>query len=123
MYKNKEVRIVFSENADEMYKELNKVVGEEKNKGNIGSFHQTLLRSIERVKELLKNNPFAGDQVQKSLIPKVYIIKYGIDNLWRIELANHWRMIYTITGNKIEILNFRLDIVDHKEYNKIFRYK
>jgi Txe/YoeB family toxin of Txe-Axe toxin-antitoxin module len=123
MYKNKEVRIVFSENADEMYEELNKIVGEEKNKGNMTSFHQTLLRSIERVKELLRNNPFAGDQVQKSLIPKVYIIKYGITNLWRIELANYWRMMYTISGNEVEILNFVLDIVDHKKYNKIFGYK
>jgi len=123
MYKNKEVRIVLSEKAEEVYEELNKIVGEERKEGVTSSFHRTLLRSIERVKELIRNNPFMGDQVQKRLIPKGYIIKYGVDNLWRIELANNWRMIYTITGDKIEILNFILEIVDHKRYNKIFGYK
>ena len=82
-----------------------------------------MLRSINRTKELLKKNPFAGNQVQKRLIPKEYINKYDIDNLWRIELANRWRLIYAITGNQIEIINFVIDILNHKNYNKVFRYK
>ncbi len=123
MYKGKDVRIILSEEADEVYEELNKIVGEEKRKGIDSSFHQTLLRSIKRVRKLLKENPFAGDQVPKRLIPKKYILKYDADNIWRIELANRWRLIYTITGNDIEIINFVIDIFNHKKYDLVFKYK
>ncbi len=81
MYKGKEVTIKLSEEANEVYEELNKIVGEEKKNGIGSSFHQTLLRSIKRVKELLKENPFAGDQIPKRQIPNKYISKYDIDNV------------------------------------------
>lgn len=123
MYKGKEVVVKLSEEANEVYEDLNKLVGEEKFKGIESSFHQTLLRSIQRVGELLKNNPFAGDQVPKRLIPRKYILKYDVDNLWRIELADRWRLVYTITGDKVEIIAFVLDIFNHKEYDKVFGYK
>jgi|SRR3989344_978818 len=123
MFKGKEVIVKLSEEANEVYNELNKIVGEEKIKGVESSFHQTLLRSINRVKELLKENPFAGEQIQKKQIPKKYVSDYDIDNAWRIELANRWRLIYTITGNQIEIITFVIDIFDHRDYDKVFRYK
>lgn len=122
-YKGKEVRVILSDEADEVYEDLNKIVGEEKKKGIENSFHQTLLRSIQRVKDLLKQNPFAGNQIPKSLIAEKYIKKYLVENVWRIELADRWRLLYNITGDKIEIINFVLDIVNHKEYDKIFGYK
>ncbi len=71
----------------------------------------------------LKGNPFAGDQVKKSQIPAYYVKKYGITNLWRIELSNYWRLIYTIQSDEVEIIDFVLDIVNHKEYDKKFGYK
>lgn len=123
MYKDKEVNVILSQEANEVYEELNRIVGEEKKEGIESSFHQTLLRSINRIKDLLKDNPFAGDQVKKKQIPPKYIVEYNVDNLWRIELANRWRLVYTITGNKIEIINFILNIFDHKNYDKIFGYK
>lgn len=123
MYKSKEVKVVLSQEADEVYEELNGTVGEEKKNGINSSFHQTLLRSINRVKELLKINPFAGDQVPKNLIPERYIKKYLVENVWRIELADRWRLIYTITGDRLEIINFVLAIVNHRDYDKIFGYK
>lgn len=123
MFENKEVKIILSDEADEEYEELNQIVGEEIKKEINSSFHQTLLRSINRVKNLLKLNPFAGDQIPKRQIPKTYLDKYDVDNLWRIELANRWRLVYTITGNQIEIINFIIDIFDHKKYDKIFGYR
>jgi len=123
MFRGKEVIVKLSEEADKVYQELNKSVGEEKMKGVESSFHQTLLRSINRVKDILKQNPFAGDQVPKRQIPEKYILKYDIDNLWRIELADRWRLIYTITGNQVEIINFVVDICNHRDYDKIFGYK
>lgn len=123
MYKYKEVVIKLSPEAEKVYNELNKKVGEEIANGIESSFHQTLLRSINRVKELLRQNPFAGDQIPKKLIPLKYIVKYGTDNSWRIELADRWRMIYSITGNQIEIITFIMDIFSHKDYDKVFGYK
>ncbi len=123
MFQGKEVVVKLSEEADQVYQELNKIVGEEKLKGIDSSFHQTLLRSINRVRDLLKQNPFAGDQVKKKQIPLKYIQKFDVDNAWRIELADRWKLVYTITGNQIEIITFIMDIFDHKDYDKVFGYK
>jgi len=122
-FKDKNVRIILSEEATDVYNELNKIVGTEVKNGIESSEHQTLLRSIKRVRDRIKDNPFAGDQVEKKKIPKNYIKDYGITNIWRIELSNYWRLIYTVRSDKIEIINFVLNIVDHNKYNKIFGYK
>jgi len=123
MFKGKEIRVILSEEADEIFQELNRIVGTEKKKGIESSFHQTILRSIKKGIELLKKNPFAGNQIPKRLIPGKYIKKYDADNIWRIELADRWRLIYTITGNKLEIISFIISIFNHKGYDKIFGYK
>jgi len=78
---DKEIKIILSEDADDTYTSLNELVGTELKKGIHNSLNQTLLRSIKRASELLKKNPFAGDQIQKRLIPKKYISKYGVENL------------------------------------------
>jgi len=117
------VIVKLSEEAEKVYDELNKIVGEEKTEGVESSFHQTLLRSINRIKELLKINPFAGNQVPKFRIPRKYNKKYEAENVWRIELADRWRLVYTITGNQIEIVTFIMDIFNHKDYDKVFGYK
>jgi len=72
-----------------------------------------------------KLNFHYGDPVAKNKIPKEYIQKYGVTNLFRVELPGFWRMLYTLTDDEseIEIIAFVLDIIDHKKYNKKFRYK
>ncbi len=57
------------------------------------------------------------------MIPQYYVNKYGVTNLWRINLSDFWRLIYTIQSNEVEIIDFVLNIVDHKKYDKIFGYK
>ena len=123
MFENKEIKVILSEEADKEYTSLNEIVGEELKNGIKSSFHQSLLRSINKARDLLKKNPFAGNQIQKRLIPERYKKLYDVENLWRIELANRWRLIYTIYGNEIEIINFVVDIFDHKKYDKVFGYK
>lgn len=123
MFEGKEIHVVFSEEARESFDELNKVVGEEIKKKIKSSEHITLLKSINRAKELLRENPFVGIQIRKRQIPHKYVSKYGATNLWKINLSNFWRMIYTTTGNQVEIVAFVLDIIDHKTYDKIFGYR
>lgn len=122
-FKGKEVRVVLSADATEEYDELNRIVGDELRRGVSSSVHQSIFRSIERVKDWLKDNPFVGDQVKKGQIPECYIQKYDVTNLWRIELSNYWRLIYTIQSNEVEVIDFVLDIIDHKEYDQKFGYK
>ena len=77
---------------------------------------------MERIILILKDNPLYGDPINKTLIPEVFR-KEGIKNLYRVELSNYWRMIYTIEGSNVEIFLFVLSLVDHKKYNKMFGYK
>ena len=78
-----------------------------------------LLKSIKQKIELIKKDLFYGNNIPKRIIPK----NYKVSNLWRVELTNFWRMLYTIKGDKIEIICFILDIINHKSYNKRFGYK
>ena len=48
---------------------------------------------------------------------------YEVSNLWKVNLSKSWRMIYTIRGSSVEIVSFVLDIIDHKTYEKKFRYR
>ncbi len=81
-----------------------------------------ILNSFNRIKDILKENPQYGDPIAKDLIPNK-LKTLGIQNLYRVELSNFWRMLYTIEGNRIEIFVFILNLVDHKNYNKLFGYK
>lgn len=77
------------------------------------------MKSIRTKIEFIRANPFYGDSISKKLIPK----EYNAKNLWRVELTNFWRMLYTIKGDQIEIVCFILDIMDHQKYNKKFGYE
>jgi hypothetical protein len=109
--------------ADKSLKELNKISGEQIKQGKNNSFETQLLNSIKQKSNILRENPFYGNPISKKLIPKELIKKYKIGNLWRIELTNFWRMLYTIKGDEIEVICFILEICDHKKYNKLFGYR
>lgn len=113
MFSGKEVRILLKGQAKESYLELKKRNDKES---------KSILNSIDRIKEILKENPQFGDPIRKELIPR-FMKKQGIQNLYRVELSNFWRMLYTIEGNRVEIFLFVLNIMNHKNYNKLFGYK
>ena len=115
---NKAVRIVLSPEAEEVYKYLTKQALNSK-------IERTILNALTKKIELIKLNPHYGDPIAKNLIPQEYKIKYNVTNLFRLELPNFWRMLYTLTNGetKIEIISFILDIVGHDKYNKKFGYK
>jgi len=113
MFFGKEVRVQLKGKAKEAYLELKKREDKEA---------QTLFRSINRMIEVLKQNPQFGDPIRKQLIPKSFV-ELGIQNLYRAELSNYWRMLYTLEGSQIEIFCIVLSISDHKTYDKMFGYK
>jgi len=123
MFKGKNVKVILVGNAKEEYEELNKVVGKEINEGITSSDNQTLLSSIKRIFDLIKDNPHYGFHIKKKQIPKEYIKEYNVPNLWKCNLSGNWRLIYTIKTEQLEIIDVILDILDHNDYNKKFRYK
>ena len=120
---NKPVKLILLDEADSEYKRLNELVGQQLKESKENTQEIQLLRSIKQKVEFIKANPFYGDNIPKALIPKEYIIKYDAKNLWRVELTNYWRMLYTIKGDQVEVICFILDIIDHKNYDKKFGYR
>ena len=81
-----------------------------------------LYNFIDRAFDNLKLFPTCGIKIKKKLWPKKYVEKYGITNLWKYNLPNGWRLIYTIEADEIKIVNIILEWFDHKGYERIFKY-
>ncbi|MGV8141920.1 MAG: hypothetical protein ACP5NW_05765 [Candidatus Woesearchaeota archaeon] len=81
-----------------------------------------IFKYILRAKEDMKQNAFCGIPISKKLMPDKYK-KLGIDNLWKYDLPNGWRLVYTIASpNKIELVTIIIEWFDHKNYEKRFNY-
>ena len=119
---NKPVRVVLLGETDKAFKKLNELVGKQTKQGRENSEEIQLLKSIRQKIDFIKANPFYGDPVAKNLIPQEYKVE-GPLNLFRVELSQFWRMLYTLKGNEMEIVAFVLNILDHPTYNKKFGYK
>ena len=81
-----------------------------------------LYKEIENALNAIRQNAFFGRNVKKKLIPKELIQKYGIDNIWIYNLRKDWRLLYTLTNNGVEILAIVLDWMNHKDYEKLFKF-
>lgn len=84
-------------------------------------------RKLEWWIERLRSDGFAGDQIAKRRIPQPLAARHGLppplDNLWRFELPLGFRGLYTIQQTATEgSVAFILEILDHKEYDKLFGY-
>jgi len=114
----KAVRVILSPEAEEVYKYLNEQAPKSK-------AERSILNAVNKKSELIKANPHYGDPISHDLIPKEYVQKYGVTNLFRVGLPSFWRMLYTLTNNdtKIEIIAFILDISSHPDYDKKMKYK
>ncbi|MFZ7137880.1 MAG: hypothetical protein ACOWW1_05630 [archaeon] len=82
-----------------------------------------LYKRIRAALEAIKADMFVGDKIEKKKWAKVYVTKYGIRNLFRMETGKESRLIYTIiaeTDKKIVVvLEF---FSSHKEYERRFGY-
>ena len=84
---------------------------------------RTLYKFLNQALENLEENAFTGIQIPKKQIPKEYIRKYNIDNMWKYNLPNAWRLLYSVARDKVIVLSIILDWLDHKTYNRKFKYK
>lgn len=77
---------------------------------------------INRAMDDLEENAFCGIQIPKKLIPKIYVEKYGIDNLWKYDLPRGWRLIYSVANGEVCVLSIILEWMSHKDYERRFQY-
>jgi len=102
-----------NENIKEAYKKLDNKTFQE------NQLKEWLIRAFQD----LEKDAFCGIQIPKRLIPKEYYNKFSkIDNLWKYNLPNAWRLIYTVKKDQIIVLTIILEWMDHKEYERRFKY-
>ena len=81
-----------------------------------------LYKEISRALVNIKNNVWIGRNVKKKLIPINIVQKFKINNLWKYNLPSAWRLFYTIIGNEIKIVSVILDWMNHKDYERLFKF-
>jgi len=106
----KQSKVVFI--SDELEKDFNELKNDDPIK-------KGMIRAIKD----LQQNAFSGIQIPKRLFPEEYIKKYGIKNLWKYDLPNGWRLLYTVTPeNEVELISAILEWFNHKDYERKFNY-
>ena len=86
-------------------------------------FEETqLYEFIEKAIDELKNNPLCGIRIPSNLIPKEYIQKFEITNLYKYNLPDAWRLLYTLIGNEVKIVSMIIEWLNHKNYERRFNY-
>ena len=79
---------------------------------------------IADMKSVLKENMLAGDRIRKKQIPRHYVGRYGVNNLYRYDHPEGYRSCYTLTEhNQMGVCPLILDLKTHDEYSKIFGYR
>ena len=81
-----------------------------------------LLGIVEKGLTKIAADAEAGKHVPKRLVPKEYSIKYGITNLWKLNLDSYWRLLYTLQGMRVQLYAIVLEVLDHKKYDRKFGY-
>ena len=70
----------------------------------------------------MRENIEAGEKVEKLKWPKIYVRKYGITNLFRLDPDRNYCLSYTIIADGSKKIACVLEDVDHKTYNRRFGY-
>jgi Txe/YoeB family toxin of Txe-Axe toxin-antitoxin module len=77
---------------------------------------------LNRAFDDIARDAFTGIQIPKKLIPAKYIKDFQIDNLWKYNLPNAWRLLYSVARDEVIIVSVILEWLPHKEYERRFHY-
>jgi hypothetical protein len=83
---------------------------------------EEIYRTLNESFDALVLDAFCGIQIPKRLIPKSYITRYGIDNLWKYNFHKNWRLMYSVAGDGTNVIVLILEWLPHKEYERRFGY-
>lgn len=67
----------------------------------------------------LKRDGNWGEVIPKTSIPREFVRRYAVKNLYCVDLADFHRALYTIVGHRVIFL----DLVDHAQSDKWFPNK
>lgn len=81
-----------------------------------------LYRHIKNAIENIKDDPSCCIKIPKKLFPKDWCKEYKIDNLFKYNLPNGWRLFYSLKGLNIEVVAILLGFMNHKNYERKFNY-
>ena len=82
-----------------------------------------LYRRIRAALDAIKADMLVGDKIEKKKFPKIYVRKYDIRNLFRMDTGKGSRLIYTILSeNKKKVVVVLEFFSSHKEYERRFGY-
>jgi len=88
----------------------------------IGDFSdKQLYKFINRAFHDIEKDISCSIKIPKKIWPKKYK-KYGVDNLWKYDLPNGWRLIFTLEKDDLCIVALILEWFSHKDYEKRFKY-
>jgi len=80
-------------------------------------------KMIDCMAQALKENMFAGECIRKKLMPRHYIEKFGVNNLYRYQHPGGYRSCYTLINEPgIGICPHILDLMTHPQYDERFGY-
>lgn len=83
---------------------------------------EKFLRHLKNAVENIKEDPICGTKISQKLIPKIWVKQYSINNLYKYNLPNAWRLLYSLSGSDVELVAIVLGCFNHKEYEKKFNY-
>ncbi len=81
-----------------------------------------LLELIQKATSKLAENREAGKKIPRKLWPIEYVRKYDVTSLWKYNLDSYWRLIYTFLGDQVNLFLIYLEWLNHKEYDRKFKY-
>jgi len=83
---------------------------------------QGLVALLDRAFDALSQNAFCGVQIPKKQIPKTYRRQQpSMHNLWKYNLTDSWRLIYTVASDG-ETIVVIIEWLDHTAYERRFGY-
>lgn len=90
----------------------------EKLKEKDTNFYEHIANALRNINE----DATCGIKIPRRLIPKEWIKKFEIDNLYKYNLPNGWRLFYSLIGNEVEVIAIILRFMNHKDYERLFKY-
>lgn len=81
-----------------------------------------LFKVINQALDNIEKNAFCGIQISKKLIPKEYVLKHKIRNLWKYDLPKGWRLLYSVIDDDVVVISLILKWLNHKDYEYRFKY-
>jgi len=81
-----------------------------------------LLKIINHGLDVLKENMFVGERMERRKFPRFYVQKFGINNLYKLNLDLRTRLVYTLVAEETGVAVVVLEVLDHKKVEERLGY-